>query len=383
MRPGEPGDTKTDRSSHRSGGVPLSRRNLFAERRRLLASMIGVGLAVMLILLLDGLWAGLRQQATVYTDRAGADLYVLQPGIRDLTAGASTIPLTAVDRVKSDPEVAWATPVRTAYVILTLHGRKVAVYVVGSGSPDHGGPWSLVSGRRPRADDEVTVGALVARRHGIGVGDQISVMGTRLRVVGTSDSSGFMLDYVFVTHRALTGLVGTPDATSAILIGTSNPAGVARRLRSDGLNVLARDTVAQNNLALATGIFGSPIRLMVGIGLAAGTLIIALTAYTVINERRREYGILAALGATRARLVKLALVQTLALAGMGLVAGLVLFIVGRVLIVGLRPQFQVVLTPGAVGRAAAAALLMALLAAILPARRLAALEPAAAFRSQT
>ena len=36
-------------------GVPLARRNLFADRRRLAAGVIGVGLAVMLILLLDGM----------------------------------------------------------------------------------------------------------------------------------------------------------------------------------------------------------------------------------------------------------------------------------------------------------------------------------------
>ena len=46
-----------------------------------------------------------------------------------------------------------------------------------------------------------------------------------------------------------------------------------------------------------------------------------------------------------------------------------------------RPQFAVVLTASSLGRAAVAALAMALLAAIIPARRLAALEPAVAYRS--
>ena len=74
-------------------GVPLARRNLFADRRRLAVSVVGVGLAVMLILLLDGMWAGMRAQARLYTDRASADLYVLQTGVRDLTAGTSQLPL--------------------------------------------------------------------------------------------------------------------------------------------------------------------------------------------------------------------------------------------------------------------------------------------------
>jgi putative ABC transport system permease protein len=110
-------------------------------------------------------------------------------------------------------------------------------------------------------------------------------------------------------------------------------------------------------------------------------LIIALTGYTAVVERRREYGIVKALGATRSRLVGLALSQTFTLAGLGLAAGWVLFVAGRALIVAARPQFAVPLTGGALGRAAVAALAMALLAAVVPARRLAALEPAAAYRS--
>ena len=95
------------------GRVPLTRRNLLADQRRLIASITGVGLAVMLILLLDGLWAGVRAQTTLYTDRVGADLYVLQPGVRDLTAGASTLPMSALDTARADPQVAWASPVRS------------------------------------------------------------------------------------------------------------------------------------------------------------------------------------------------------------------------------------------------------------------------------
>jgi putative ABC transport system permease protein len=122
---------------------------------------------------------------------------------------------------------------------------------------------------------------------------------------------------------------------------------------------------------------------MVGLGLAAGTMIIALTAHTAIIERRREYGIVKAMGGTGRHLVALALAQTLALAGMGLAAGWMFFAAGRWLIIASHPQFSVLLTTGAVGRAVVAALAMALLAAVVPARRLATLEPAVAYRSST
>ena len=361
--------------------VPLAQRNLLANRRRLAASVVGVGLAVMLILLLDGMWAGIRAQTTLYTDRVDADLYVLQPGVRDLTAGASTLPLTALDTVRADPDVEWASPVRSSYSILQLHGKKVAAYVIGAVPGEHGGPWSITQGRAAEADDEIVVGSLLADRHGIDVGDRLDIMGTGLRVVGRAETNGFMMSYVFVTHAALDALAATPDTTSFVVIGTDQPARVQQRLAHAGLNVLDRDAVAANNLEFAVGIFGSPVRLMVGIGLAAGTMIIALTAYTAIIERRREYGIVKAMGGTRRRLVGLALAQTLALAAMGLAAGWVLFLIGRLAIISSRPQFSVLLTAGALGRAALAALAMALLAAIIPARRLAALEPAVAYRS--
>ena len=93
-----------------TGRVPLGRRNLLADRRRLLASVVGVGLAVMLILLLDGRGPAFSNRPRVYTDRAGADLYVLQAGIRDLTAGTSSLPISTLRRVRADRDVSWAAP---------------------------------------------------------------------------------------------------------------------------------------------------------------------------------------------------------------------------------------------------------------------------------
>jgi putative ABC transport system permease protein len=361
--------------------VPVGRRNLLADRRRLIASILGVGLAVMLILLLDGMWAGIQKQATAYTDHAGADLYVLQPGIRDLTGGVSMLPMSTLDAVRADPTVSWAAPIRTAFVILQLHGRKAAVYVVGSVPGQPGGPWSLASGRLARADGEIVVGQVVAKRHGTALGDQLDIMGHPMKVVGVSRTTGFMFDYVFVTHSAFGRMSATPQQTSAILVGTTAPNLTAAHLRADGLHVLTRTQVATNDRKIVAGIFESPIRLMVAIGLIGGTLIIALTAYTAIIERRREYGIVKALGARTSRLVRLAVGQTLALSLMGLLAGVLLFVAGRTLIAETRPQFSIVLTTGGITRAALAAVVMALVAAVIPARRLAKLDPAVAYRS--
>jgi putative ABC transport system permease protein len=360
--------------------VPVARRNLTADRRRLLASVVGIGLAVMLILLLDGMWGGIKAQTRLYTDRTGADLYVLQDGMRELHDGG-VLPLGLVDEITATPGVDWAEPVRGTHVILELHGTKLAPYLVGTAPGAPGGAWSIGEGRAVVADDEIVLDSVLADRHDITVGDRIDVMGRSFEVVGlSSDTSGFMTSYVFVTHAATDQLFAAPGTTSYVLVGASNPGPVRDRLTAAGFNTLTADEIATNAEEVASGIFGGPLRLMVIVAFIAGTLIIALTAYTAITERNREYGIVMALGSSRGHLVAIAVSQTLVLALLGLLAGGLLFLAGRELIIAARPQFDVAVTSAAVLRSAVAALVMALLAAIVPARRLARLDPAAAYR---
>ncbi|MGQ0831625.1 MAG: ABC transporter permease [Microthrixaceae bacterium] len=362
---------------HRS--VPLGRRNLLAEPRRLVASTVGVGMAIMLILLLDGLWAGIEANVTTYEDNVGADLYVAQPGTRNFFGAISLIPASTVGAVRADPNVEWAVPVRGFFSIVELHDTKVPTYVIGSVPGERGGPWELRQGRAPVADDEVAIGSVMADRHGIRVGDGLEIMGRRFTVVGTT-TDAFMASFVFMTHAATDQVLSAPATTSFVLVGTSDPAAVRARLESAGLAVLDRDELAANDLSLMARAYSVPLRVMRAVAFTVGSLVIALTVYTAIMERRREYGIVKAMGARGRQLLALAVRQTMILAGLGLASGGLLFIVGRAYITAVRPQFIILVSPGSVGRAAIAALLMALAAAVVPARRLARLEPATAYR---
>ncbi len=359
--------------------VPLARRNLLAEPRRLAAAAAGVGMALMLILLLDGLWAGIKANVTTYEDNVGADLYVAQPGTRNFFGAVSVLPTETVDTVRADPDVEWAAAVRGFFSITQLHDRKVPTYVIGSTPGERGGPWELRSGRAAEADDEVTIGTVLANQHGLAVGDSLEIMGRSFRIVGTT-TDAFMASFVFMTHAASDGLLRSPDTTSFVLVGTSAPDVVRARLEATGLNVLDRDELARNDLALMARAYEVPLGVMRAVAFAIGSLVIALTTYSAIVDRRREYGIVKAIGARGRHVVGLAVRQTMLVSAVGLVAGGVLFIAGRAYINAVRPQFVILATPGNVGRAAAAAVLMGLLAAILPARRLAKLEPATAYR---
>ena len=359
--------------------VPLARRNLLADPRRLIASAVAVGLAIMLMLLLDGLWTGITHSATAYEDNVGADLYVAQAGTHNFFGAVSQIPLDTLKTVRAQRDVDWASPVRTFLTIVGLHDRKVPTAIVGWVPGQHGGPWVISAGRAPRANDEVAIGRVMADRHGLRVGGTIDIMGRRFRIVGTSTDT-FMISFAFMTHAAADSLIGASNTTSFILVGTRRPAAVRAELASSGFAVHNRDQLARRDLAVIARAYKVPMNVMRAVAFAIGSLVVALSVYTAMMDRRREYGIVKAMGATRRNLLSIALRQTAIVATAGLIVGGVLFVAGRAIITGLRPQFAVVATTDATARAIAATLLMAVIAALLPAHQLARLEPATAFR---
>lgn len=361
--------------------VPLARRNLLADWRRLIAGVLGVGVALMLVLLLDGLRQGIESSATAYVDNVGADLYVTQPGVANFLGETSVLPRNTVETVKATAGVDWAAPVRGQYVVFELHGKKIAAYAVGSVPGESGGPWSLASGRTAKRDDEIVVDSALAQRHRLGLGEELEVGGARFRIVGTSrGTSAAMTGFVFVTHAATDKLLRSPDTTSYVLVGTSEPRAVKQRLEAAGLEVFDRETLEGNDRRLFTGIFSAPLDLMVAVAFVAGTLVVALTVYTSVTERRREYGIVKALGAGGRSLIALVIRQTLLLGLTGLAVGALLYLGAEWLLGRIRPQFPVSLTTASALRALGAATVMALLASIIPARRIAAADPASVYR---
>src|SRR3546814_15250599 len=119
-------------------------------------------MALVLILLLDGLWAGIQANVTSCEDNVGADLYVAQPGTRTFFGAVSVIPEDTVDAVRADPDVEWAAALRGFFSITQLRDRKLPTYIIGSVPGEPGGPWALRSEREARCDDEVRRGYLSA-----------------------------------------------------------------------------------------------------------------------------------------------------------------------------------------------------------------------------
>jgi putative ABC transport system permease protein len=156
---------------------------------------------------------------------------------------------------------------------------------------------------------------------------------------------------------------------------------VAERIRSDlGVAVLTPAEVAANDREVLTGVMAAPIGLMIAVAFAAGTLVTALSVYSSVIERVREYGVVKAIGASGWRMLRTVVGQTLVVTVLAGAASYGIYRAAAWAVVTARPQFAVQLEPSAVAAVFAAAVLMALLGAVAPLLRIVRLDPATVYR---
>ena len=137
--------------------VTVGRRLATADRRRLVVSVIGIGAALGLILLLEGLWTGLLRRASAYEEHVGAG-FARQAETRALVEGA--VPVDSTRSVRAVPGVDRADPVIARSVILDLDGTRApagASATCPEALPVHGhSRRAAVRNPRPRPNSSLT-----------------------------------------------------------------------------------------------------------------------------------------------------------------------------------------------------------------------------------
>ena len=364
----------------------LALQNLLQDKLRFALSVVGVALAVMLILFLLGLRAGILRSAIIYLDNAPGSVAVMPAGVKNTSAGVSQfLPRETADRVAAEPGVGRVTPILLMMAIPEFHGRKEVIKLIGYDVALGGGPWDVSQGREPQADDEVVLDRVLAARHDFKVDDTFNVAGRQLKVVGlSSGTTSFTGSYVFAQKGLVDSLVLTPGAASMLLVtpaaGTSSAELVATLRSIPDTNVLLKTDLMANEQQLVAGVFDQIVILMVVAAFVVGALVVGMVIYTATNERRGEYGIIKALGARSSVLYRIVGLQAVVSAGLGAGVGVGFAYAMGWLVMTARPQFLVVIGPSAIAITLAAGFVMALLGALFPARAVAGLAPADVFR---
>jgi hypothetical protein len=267
----------------------------------------------------------------------------------------------------------------------------------------------VVEGRLPSAADEVALGALTAADHDVGVGDHIDLTGdgdgieatvTGLVVLpplGPSQSDRAAPGTGMLVPEAMVPPDETPGLASFVgidLIDGTDPEAVVAELGDD---FRAWDTNGWTTLD-----YSGPVRpaeivdagrmravplLAGGLLVAAAVVGLALAVVVSVRSRRRELAILRTLGFTGRQLRTSVRIQALAMMAVALVVGIPIGVaLGRLAWRAFAVQLGVAAGPvvplGWVAVTVAGGLAVALLAAALPARAAARVDPASVLRSE-
>ena len=253
----------------------------------------------------------------------------------------------------------------------------------------------VVAGVARLGPGDAVIGRELANDLGVGVGDRIGLatgnVSDSVRVTALVDLGVRELNRrsVFVPLRAAQSLLGLPGgATSLELtlddIWSAEPisAELARRLpyKVESWQRANSSLVsALNAQSISTGVIRAVVMVVVVLGIAS-VLVVSVV------QKRREIGILRAMGATQGQVLRIFLLQGAIVGALGSALG-VLLAVGLIwafsrLVKGGDglPLFVISLSPALALQVAGVATLCGVLAAVAPARRAARLDPAQAIR---
>ncbi len=126
----------------------LAVRDIRHNAGRFVLTTVGIGMLLMIVMGMGGIYRGLIHEATLLVERVGADLWVVQGETRGPFAEVSRIPATLEDRVRAVPGVSQARRFISHTIQRQHEGRPLRMVVQGLAWPDDRGDWvPLVSGR--------------------------------------------------------------------------------------------------------------------------------------------------------------------------------------------------------------------------------------------
>ena len=367
------------------GRVPVARRALFQDRRRVALAAGGVAAALLLVLLLQGIFDGAMRQVTFYLRTSPADVIVSQRDVRTMHMSASALASDTRAAVERVDGVAWAEGIHyTTTFLVADDGAQQLSYVIGYDTDTgRGGPRELTSGRAPRTG-EIVVEEIAADRLGLGLGDAVTVLGDPFRVAGLfQGGTSITNSMAFITTDDFAARRGT--SLAYVLVGAEpgvSADDLAGRIASavPDATVQTRDRFAREEAGLVKDMSADLMRVMSTVGLLIALAVIALTLYTLTLAKLREHAVVKALGGRTRRLAAVVLAQAAWSVAVAVALATVLAIGLGALIGRVDPAIAIAIEPASVARVGLAALAVGALGAVVPLRRVAAVDPASAFR---
>lgn len=393
--------------------IRLTTSTFTAYRLRSFLTSLGIAIGVAAVILLTSIGEGLHQFVLAEFTQFGTNLIAIQPG-KTQTHGASVgifgsvKPLTLEDAeaLRRVPYVEYVNPGVQGNAEVRANGKSRRTTVFGAGGDfPHAFRMRVQVGAFLPQEDPTQARAFVVlgtkvRQELFGaenpLGSYLRVGGERYRVIGIMEPKGQVLgfdldDTVFIpTARALelfnrSGLVEIqltyqPAADLDKVVEGIRSVLMARHGRDD-FTILPQEKSLEvlgsvlDVITFAVGALGAISLLVGGVGI--------LTIMTMaVSERVGEIGLLRALGARREQVLLLFLSEAMLLSAVGGLAGLGMGIGIAQGLHGLFPAMPVHTPLFFAVLAECSAVLIGLVAGVMPARRAALMDPVEALRAE-
>lgn len=363
--------------------VPLARRQLLFRKSRALAGLAGIAAALLLVLALKAIFAGMEGRLTAYIDRSGADVIVAQRGVDTMHMTQSALPARTAGAIASLAGVAEAKPILYVPAMVEHGAERGIVYLIGDDSG--GAPLPLATGQRP-GSREILLDRVLAKRLGAEPGTTVRLLGTRFRVSG--EVSGLTLitnSFAFVRRQDLARLLRSGDVVSYILV-RARPGISAGKLAAridasvSGVTATTRQAFARSERRVVGDMTTDIVRAMILVGFVIGVAVAGLVSYSATLSQLRDYAVLRALGLRARRALALAVAQVGATVAAGFLLAIALVWALAALLPSLTPTLVLTIRAPDVAQALAVAGAVALVAAAFPVLRVARVDPASVFR---
>lgn len=311
-------------------------RNLLRRRGRFVFTLAGVAIGIAAVVALMSIGQGLTREIKKQAQGLGANLVVTPKGwcayeqISVLTGEQlpEAIPMSELDKIHGVAGVKTAVP----YLNEKTAFRNQPVPVIGIWPAEMRAlqKWSVDAGRYFNTPDErgVLIGAAIAKQFQLKPGDLFTVRGQPIPIIGVLREAGTKDDIAtFIPLPVAQQIYDVQDKVSFIavqVIDLEQVDAVSLRIQEAANVAVVTDKQLLSSILSIVSTVGNAMQVVAAVGVLAAAFGIINTLLTAVYERRREIGIMQAVGGTR-RTLFLAFMLESGLYGLlgGMLGGLV------------------------------------------------------------
>jgi len=300
--------------------------NLVHRPIRSFITVFAVAVEVTLMLVIVGLMFGIMNDNKERQAGIGADALVRPPGSSNiLSASGAPASIKVADVIRKLQHVHVVAPV---LLQATTSGSVETIYGIDLPTWNRlGSPFRYLSGGPFQGPNDIIVDDYFARSAHLRVGDTTTVLAHDFRISGIVEHGKG--GRKFLPLNTLQELTGAEGKASIFYVVLDDPK-TYDSFRDEILKVPGMSqyvvTSIQEWLSLVTPErlpgFSITIKVVIGIAVCIGFIVIFQSMYTAVMERTREIGILKSLGASKTYIVNVILRETVILAVAGILLGI-------------------------------------------------------------